>query len=154
MTEISCRLGPIGVTLLSVWSPYRGPKSVGVFPSVLRLRGRIFIFVDISVQINQPTRCKFLEVFYLTFMCCSTCFGPLHAHHRELTTALTASGFTYCHGLGEEKNHLPPSGFELRTDRSQTTFSMNVSNDHARLVSLQNALKFQDSPQFSRQIPG
>jgi hypothetical protein len=24
----------------------------------------------------------------------STCFGRLHAHHRELTTALTASGFT------------------------------------------------------------
>jgi hypothetical protein len=27
-------------------------------------------------------------------MCCSTCFGHLHAHHQELTTALTASGFT------------------------------------------------------------
>jgi hypothetical protein len=24
----------------------------------------------------------------------STCFGRLHAHHQELTTALTASGFT------------------------------------------------------------
>jgi hypothetical protein len=24
----------------------------------------------------------------------STCFGPLHAHHQELTTALTAYGFT------------------------------------------------------------
>jgi hypothetical protein len=24
----------------------------------------------------------------------STCFGRLHAHRRELTTALTASGFT------------------------------------------------------------
>jgi hypothetical protein len=27
-------------------------------------------------------------------MCGSTCFGRLHAHHQELTTALTASGFT------------------------------------------------------------
>jgi len=26
-------------------------------------------------------------------MCGSTCFGRLHAHHQELTTALTASGF-------------------------------------------------------------
>jgi len=24
----------------------------------------------------------------------STCFGRLHAHHQELTTTLTASGFT------------------------------------------------------------
>jgi len=27
-------------------------------------------------------------------MCRSTCFGRLHARHQELTTALTASGFT------------------------------------------------------------
>jgi hypothetical protein len=27
-------------------------------------------------------------------MFCSTCFGRLHAHNQELTTALTASGFT------------------------------------------------------------
>jgi len=27
-------------------------------------------------------------------MCRSACFGRLHAHHQELTTALTASGFT------------------------------------------------------------
>jgi len=27
-------------------------------------------------------------------MCGSTCFGRLHAHRQELTTALTASGFT------------------------------------------------------------
>jgi len=31
-------------------------------------------------------------------MCRSTCFGRLHAHHQELTTALTASGFTLEHG--------------------------------------------------------
>jgi len=34
------------------------------------------------------------QVYYLTFMCGSTCFGRLHAHHQKLTTALTASGFT------------------------------------------------------------
>jgi len=28
------------------------------------------------------------------FMCRSPCFGRLYAHHLELTTALTASGFT------------------------------------------------------------
>ena len=33
-------------------------------------------------------------MYYLTFVCRSTCFGCLHAHHQELTTALTASGFT------------------------------------------------------------
>jgi len=27
-------------------------------------------------------------------MCGLTCFGHLHAHHQELTAALTASGFT------------------------------------------------------------
>jgi len=32
--------------------------------------------------------------YYLTFMCRSTCFGRLRAHHQELTAALTASGFT------------------------------------------------------------
>jgi len=31
-------------------------------------------------------------------MCRSTCFGRLAAHHQELTTALTASGFTLKRG--------------------------------------------------------
>ena len=31
---------------------------------------------------------------YLTFMCGSTCFGRLSAHHQERITALAASGFT------------------------------------------------------------
>jgi hypothetical protein len=34
------------------------------------------------------------QVYYLTFMCGLTCFGRFLAHHRELTTALAASGFT------------------------------------------------------------
>jgi hypothetical protein len=43
--------------------------------------------------INQPDA-TVPQVYYLTFMCSSTCFGHFHAHHQELTTALTASGFT------------------------------------------------------------
>jgi hypothetical protein len=34
------------------------------------------------------------QVDYLAFMCESTCFGRLSAHHKERTTALGASGFT------------------------------------------------------------
>jgi hypothetical protein len=44
-------------------------------------------------QINQPDA-TVSQVFYFTFMCDSTCFGRIHAHHQELTTALTVSGFT------------------------------------------------------------
>ena len=40
--------------------------------------------------INQPDA-TVSQVYYLTFMYGSTCFGRLHAHHQELTTALTAS---------------------------------------------------------------
>jgi hypothetical protein len=45
-------------------------------------------------QINQPDA-RVSQVYYLTFMCRSTCFGRLHAYHQELTTAVTASGFTF-----------------------------------------------------------
>jgi len=42
-------------------------------------------------------------------MCRSTCFGRLNAHHQELATALTASGFTFEHGgssvVGRGPNH-------------------------------------------------
>jgi len=42
-----------------------------------------------SIQINQPTRCScFSRVYYSTFICGSTCFGRLPAHHQENTTAL------------------------------------------------------------------
>jgi hypothetical protein len=34
------------------------------------------------------------QVYYLTFMCGSTCFGRFLAHHQELATALAASVFT------------------------------------------------------------
>jgi len=34
------------------------------------------------------------QIYYLMFMCASTCFGRFHAHHQEHTTDLAASGFT------------------------------------------------------------
>ena len=37
---------------------------------------------------------QFHQVYYLTFMCGSTCFGRLSAHHQKRTTALGASGST------------------------------------------------------------
>jgi len=43
--------------------------------------------------INQ-LHAKISQIYYLTFMCGSTCFGRFHAHHQEHTTALSASGFT------------------------------------------------------------
>jgi hypothetical protein len=47
-----------------------------------------------TIQINQPTRCNSFTSLLLDVLCRSTCFERLHAHHQELTTALTASGFT------------------------------------------------------------
>jgi hypothetical protein len=44
-------------------------------------------------KINQPDA-TVLQIYDLTIMFRSTCFGRLHAHHQELTTALAASGFT------------------------------------------------------------
>jgi hypothetical protein len=44
-------------------------------------------------QINQQDA-TVLQVYYLTFMCGSTCFGRLSAHHEEHTTAVGASGST------------------------------------------------------------
>ena len=37
---------------------------------------------------------QFLQVYYLMFVCGSTCFGRRPAHHQEHTAALEASGFT------------------------------------------------------------
>ena len=49
-------------------------------------------------QFNQQDATVSL-VNYLTFMCGSTCFGRLLAHHLEHTTALGASDFT----VGEKR---------------------------------------------------
>jgi hypothetical protein len=43
--------------------------------------------------INQQDE-TFSQVYFLTFMCGSTCFGRLSAHHEERRTALEAPGFT------------------------------------------------------------
>jgi hypothetical protein len=37
---------------------------------------------------------QFHKFIKLTFMCGSSCFGRLPAHHQEYTTALGASGLT------------------------------------------------------------
>jgi len=37
---------------------------------------------------------QFYKFILLDVLFRSTCIGRLHAHHQELTTALTASGFT------------------------------------------------------------
>jgi len=47
------------------------------------------------------------QVYYLTFMCGSTCFGPLSAHHQERTTALGASGFTVGENRLEQSYYRP-----------------------------------------------
>jgi len=47
---------------------------------------------DAIQYINQPDA-TVSQVYCLTFMCGSTCFGRFHAHHQEHTTALAASGF-------------------------------------------------------------
>jgi len=57
---------------------------------------------------NQPDA-TVLQVYYLTSICRSTCFGHLHAHHQELTTALTASGLNLERG-GSSVVGLGPSG--------------------------------------------
>jgi hypothetical protein len=44
-------------------------------------------------QINQQDA-TVSQVYYLMFMCGSTFFGRLHAHHQELTTALASFDFT------------------------------------------------------------
>ena len=57
----------------------------------------------------------------------STCFGRLHAHHQELTTALTASGFTL------ERGGSSVVGRGMARPRPVTTFQKSVG----RALSLQ-----------------
>jgi len=47
-----------------------------------------------TIQINCQQDATVSQVYYLTFMCGSACFGRFLAHHQEFTTALAASGFT------------------------------------------------------------
>jgi hypothetical protein len=46
------------------------------------------------MQIINQQDATVSQVYYLTFMCGSTRFARLPAHHQEHTTALAASGFT------------------------------------------------------------
>ena len=57
---------------------------------------RALINVQASIQFKQINQrdATVSQVYYLTFICSSTCFGRLPAHHQELTTALGASGST------------------------------------------------------------
>ena len=41
---------------------------------------------------------QFYKFITWRFVSLNKFFGRLHAHHQELTTALTASGFTFEHG--------------------------------------------------------
>jgi len=47
-----------------------------------------------TIQIIHQQDATVSQVYYLTFMCGSTCFGRLPAHHQEHTTALGASVLT------------------------------------------------------------
>jgi len=46
-----------------------------------------------TFQINQPTRSKISQVYYLTFMYSSRCFGRPHAHHWELNNCSSSLWF-------------------------------------------------------------
>jgi len=57
-------------------------------------------------------------------MCRPTCFGRLHAHHQELTTALTTSGFTLeCGGSSVVGRGLAG---QITTNNAATTTSVNL----------------------------
>jgi len=76
--------------VVCVNSPEDGP----VGPKHVEIRlyiNKIEIVTSVGFYSIDATASR---VYYLTFMCDSTCFGRFHAHHRELKTALAASGFT------------------------------------------------------------
>ena len=50
------------------------------------------------VRVENPTRCHSVTKFYFIFMWSSTCVGRHTVHHRELKTALAASGFACVEG--------------------------------------------------------
>jgi hypothetical protein len=55
-------------------------------------------FLDSNFNSNKLTKCNSFTILLLDVLCRSICFGRLHAHHQELTTALKASGFTLQRG--------------------------------------------------------
>jgi hypothetical protein len=80
--------------------------------------------MHLSIQINQPTSCNSFSVYYLMFMCGSTCFGRLPAHHQKHTTALGASAFT----VGEKRLERCWSSVRPRP----TTLQLFLSNGNTR----------------------
>jgi hypothetical protein len=53
------------------------------------------IYYKVPLKYINKQNATVSQVYYLTFMCGSTCFGRFLAYHQEITTALTtASGFT------------------------------------------------------------
>jgi hypothetical protein len=52
-----------------------------------------------TIQIINQQDATVSQVYYLMFMCGSTCFGRLLAHHQKHTTALGASSCT----VGEKR---------------------------------------------------
>ena len=104
-------------TKKKVWTPCHRVYCGGITPVLL------YVILQSAIQINYPLNfelnpiCHLLallgahlifhvtrirvkpdatvsQVYSLTFMCGSTCFGRFHAHHQELAIALAASGFT------------------------------------------------------------
>jgi len=65
-------------------------------------------------------------------MCGSTCFGRLPAHHQELTTALTASGFALERGGSSVVGH-GLAGFN-RPDHDQHRCYHHVPRKNQRLL--------------------
>jgi hypothetical protein len=61
-------------------------------------------------------------------MCHSTCFERLHAHHQELTTALTASGFTLERGGSNVVGHGPTTLLLPRSKVKQEAVNAVVSS--------------------------
>jgi CRISPR/Cas system type I-B associated protein Csh2 (Cas7 group RAMP superfamily) len=59
------------------------------------IKTELLMLYKAKVDSNKSTnKMHQIHVYYLTFMCGSTCLGRLSAHHQERTTALGASGFT------------------------------------------------------------
>ena len=60
----------------------------------MHLVGFIYLNHMMMQGFTNPKDATVSQVYYLTFICGSTCFGCLPTHHQERTTALGASGFT------------------------------------------------------------
>jgi len=96
----------------------------------------VFFFFDtyslISLQICGSNKlinhATVLLVYYLTFMCRSTCLRRLHAHHQELTNALTVSGFTLERG-GSSVVGRGLAGGQTTTNNAATTTFKDKTRD-------------------------